>query len=261
MALEVTILGCGSSAGTPVIGCDCDVCTSKNPKNKRTRASILIEQDGTKLLVDTSPDLREQALREQLTDINAIFVTHFHADHVMGIDDIRSFNYRRNSSLPIYSDAKTLENMKKSFSYVFDERIQTDVWYKPQATPHVASCEHYDYFTVNNSLEVQTFLQYHGIMPCAGVRVGGFAYSTDVNHLPEKSLEMLADLDVWVVDCLRYQSAPTHAHLEMTLGWIEQVKPKRAILTHMSHAFDYDQLSSETPEHVKVAFDGMRITI
>lgn len=261
MTIEVTVLGCGSSAGVPVIGCECSVCSSPNPKNNRTRASILIKQGDTSLLIDTSPDLRHQALREKMQSVDGILITHFHADHVMGIDDIRSFNFQKNQAIPLYSDADTLANMHNSFGYVFRDKPEHLPWFKPQATPITIHPLAKDEFILNEELHVRTFLQNHGKVPSIGIRVGDFAYSTDVNSFPEESLDMLVGLDVWLVDCLRYEAAPTHAHLEMTLEWIERFKPKRAILTHMSHAFDYDLLNRDLPHNVEMAFDGMKITL
>ncbi len=259
MPIEVTILGCGSSAGVPVIGCDCSTCTSNDPKNDRTRASILIKQGNTRLLVDTSPDLRRQALREKIPAIDAIFLTHFHADHVMGIDDIRSFNYINNSTLLLYSDADTFDKFAAAFPYILREKPDHVPWVKPEVKP--IEVKQYDEFTVNGELHVSTMLQYHGKSTSMGIRVGDFAYSTDVNNLPEQSLQLLEKLDVWVVDCLRVDPAPTHAHLALTLEWIGKLKPKRAILTHMSHHFDYEKLKGDLPSHITPAYDGLYITL
>lgn len=260
MSLAVTVLGCGSSAGVPVVGCLCEICTSSNPKNNRTRASILIEQGDSSILVDTSPDLRAQCLREGVKEVDGIFITHFHADHVMGIDDIRSFNYHKNAAIPLYCDPSTMANMQHSFGYIFREKAPNLPWYKPVVSGHEVDINAQEVLRVGD-VHMQSFVQYHGKMPTAGIRVGDFAYSTDVNSFPEESFHLLEGLDVWLVDCLRYEPAPTHAHLELTLNWIEQFKPKRAILTHMSHQLGYEELMRQLPDHIEVAYDGMKIHI
>lgn len=257
MELTVTILGCGASGGVPLIGCQCAVCTSDNPKNTRTRSSILLESNGSRVLVDTGADLRQQALREGIRTVDGILYTHDHADHTHGLDDARSFNFHRKGSVPIYGTAETLEGITRRFAYAFGAPAKPgEVWFKPSLEPQVIS--EYDDFTVGN-INILSFLQYHGSGKSLGYRIGNFAYSTDVHNFPENSLQLLEKLDVWVVDCLRYSEAPTHAHLEKTLGWIAQLKPKLSILTHMAHELDYDALLSELPQGVVPAYDGMRI--
>jgi phosphoribosyl 1,2-cyclic phosphate phosphodiesterase len=254
--MQVTILGCGGSGGVPMIGCRCTVCTSDNPKNKRTRSSILIEVDGKRLLVDTSPDLRAQALGQGLSQVNGILYTHAHADHIHGIDDARYFNYNMKKSIQVCGTEEIINYLNRSFNYAF--QMPAGSWVRPVIEARVI--EEYSRFAVAG-VPVQSFLQYHGKGKTTGYRIGNFAYSTDVNNLNEQSLQLLESLDVWVVDCLQYEPAPTHAHLAMTLEWIEKLKPRRAVLTHMGHAFDYDTLSRALPPNVTPAYDGMKLAI
>lgn len=258
MATAVTILGCGSSGGVPLIGCACAVCTSADPRNQRTRASILVEQGGTQLLIDTSPDLRQQALRQQLKSVDAVLYTHAHADHLHGLDDARSFNYHRGSALPIYGTAETLSEVKIRFDYAFGQGVVNGVWFKPSLEPQEIG--EYDKFTVGN-IDILSFLQYHGSGKSLGYRIGNIAYSTDVHKFPDESLQLLEKLDLWVVDCLRITPAPSHAHLALTLEWIDRFKPKMAVLTHMAHELDYAQLKAQLPAHIIPAYDGLTITV
>lgn len=257
MTLTVTILGCGASGGVPLIGCACPVCTSSDPKDTRTRSSILVEQGGTTLLIDSSPDLRAQALREGIRTVDAILYTHDHADHTHGIDDARSFNFHRKGSLPIYGTAETMASITQRFGYAFGAPAGPDgVWFKPSLG--VKEINDYDEFTVG-SIDILSFLQHHGKGNSTGYRIGNFAYSPDVHNFPEESLQVLEKLDVWLVDCLRYREAPTHAHLEKTLAWIDRLKPRLSILTHMAHEMRYETLKADLPANVIAAYDGMRI--
>lgn len=259
--MRVTVLGCGSSGGVPLVGCPCTVCQSSNPKNIRTRVSILVEVEGKKLLIDTSPDLRVQCLRHDLRTVDAILYTHAHADHCHGIDDVRSLNYHRNDTIPMYGDPATLAEIKQRFPYVFKPHAPGYGWYKPGLIPHeICADGAIEVFSVDG-IEILAFPQWHGDSLTLGFRIGDFAYSTDVNRLPEMSLEVLKGLNVWLVDCLRYEPSPTHAHLEMTLGWIQHVRPERAILTHLAHEMDYDTLAAQLPKGVEPAYDGMDIRI
>lgn len=256
--MTVTVLGSGPSGGVPLIGCSCAVCTSNDSKNRRLRPSILVEQGGTRLLVDTSPDLRQQALRANIKGVDAILYTHAHADHCHGIDDARSFNFHSNKPVEVYGTQETLDEIRHRFGYAFGALGAPKAVYKPALRANVIG--EYDRFTIG-AISVESFLQLHGKGKSCGYRIGNFAYSTDVNNLPEQSLQLLEKLDVWLVDCLQYEAAPTHAHLAMTLEWIEKLKPRQAILTHMTHAIDYAELAGRLPAHVTPAYDGMRFNI
>ncbi len=259
--MKLTILGCGGSAGVPLIGCDCAVCTSDNPKNKRQRASVLWEmEDGARILVDASPDLRNQALQNNITTVDAIILTHAHADHCHGLDDVRPFNHHKNGAIDLYADQATMEEVQERFGYVFREHNHAHGWYKPCLIPHIIDGSLAAPVTISGHA-VRCFNQTHGRTNTLGIRIGDMAYSTDMNALSEEAFAVLEGVDTWVVDCLRYTPAPTHAHLELTLEWIARVKPRRAILTHMAHELDYDTLSAEVPDGVEVAYDGMVVAL
>ena len=257
--LKITILGCGASGGVPLIGCKCEVCTSTNPKNKRSRVSILIQSKNTTILVDTSPDLREQALKNNIIKIDAIIYTHDHADHINGIDDLRAFNYAQNAPIDAYTDAQTLARLKERFSYVFLPPAPLALgWYRPCVNPIEIKMD--TPFTIGD-IEVLPFEQMHGKGKTTGLRIGKFAYSTDTNGLSEHALETLTGIDTWVVDCLRKEVAPSHAHLEMTIGWINKIKPRQSYLTHMHHGFEYESFATELPTNVAPAYDGLQFTV
>lgn len=240
-----------------MIGCQCATCTSNDTKNKRRRASVLYEENGTRILVDASPDLRMQALDASISSIDAVIFTHAHADHMHGVDDVKGFNYHRQSAIPCYGDAAAIHALHERFDYAIAKTGATRFGHKPSLEPNIID----DYQDINvGGVCIKTFPQLHGKIPTIGLRFGNIAYSSDVNNFTERSLQALESLDVWVVDCLQREPAPTHAHLDMTLGWIARVKPKKAILTHMSHVLEYDQLERELPPNVIPAFDGMQIS-
>lgn len=256
--LKVTILGCGASVGVPVIGCGCATCTSSNSKNKRQRVSILVEyNDGTRILVDTSPDLRQQALAAGIGTIDGVIYTHAHADHAHGIDDVRMFNTNCGCEIDAYGTEETLAELKHRFPYAW--RKQEAVYYSCAAlTGHVLRAGE---AVRLKEKSVQTFEQTHGKGTTLGLRFGDIVYSTDVNAFPPESEKDLRDMKVWIVDCLRDGEAGSHANLEMALGWIEKYKPQLAILTHMNHELEYKALKERLPENVVPAFDGMSIQI
>jgi phosphoribosyl 1,2-cyclic phosphate phosphodiesterase len=252
--LKITILGCGASAGVPLIGCDCAVCTSDNPRNIRTRVSLLVESARTRILIDTSPDLRQQCLRHDIHTVDAILYTHAHADHAHGIDDLRSLNYHKQGPIPAYGDAATLQELQERFAYCFAPPIPAYGWFRPCVEPHIITPG--EAFEVGD-ITIHPFLQEHGRVDSLGFRFGDIVYSTDVVRFPAASLPFLENMALWIVDCLREEEAPTHAHLPLSLEWIERFRPERAILTHMSHSFDYESLQATTPQNVEPAFDGM----
>ncbi len=253
--MRVTLLGSGSSQGVPEVGCGCAVCRSDHPRNKRTRASLLVETQGKNLLVDTAPDLRQQALREGFTKVDAVLYTHDHADHTAGLDDLRAFNVQADAAIPIYGNKVTLDILEQRYAYAFLPRPER-AWYRPCVVPHVLPDEPVFGFTAAG-VAVTAFEQVHGRIKTFGYRIDNFAYSTDVDVLPEAAFEALAGVDTWIVDCLRYSESYTHSNLERTLGWIARVRPRMAILTHMAHDFDYVRLSSELPAGVVAGYDGI----
>lgn len=248
--MHITILGCGTSGGVPRIGNFWGACDPAEPRNRRRRSSILIQSTTTTLIIDTTPDMREQCLDADIRHLDAALYTHDHADHVNGIDDLRGFTLLQNQRIPIYGGMDTLHNLQKRFGYIFSSAKN----YPPIATPNVIDGP----FTVGD-IEVLPFRQTHGSLETLGFRIGAFAYSTDLNSLPEESFKLLEDLDVWIVDALRPEPHPTHSHLAQTLEWIKRLKPKRAVLTHMTWDMDYQTLCRDLPSGVEPAHDGLVI--
>ncbi len=254
---RVTILGCGGSHGVPLIGGNWGVCDPKDPRNRRRRPSIYIKTEDRHIVVDTSPDFREQCLDAGIAQVDAVLFTHGHADHVLGIDDLRSIQRSQKRLVDVYAEEPVLEEITTRFKYVFQCVASPDDLYRPLAVPHVISGP----FRLGGC-EIVPFTQDHGICPSTGFRFGKFAYSTDVVRMPEAAFAALAGVEVWVVDCLRVEPEhPTHAHLARTLEWIARVRPKRAILTHMNHQSDYAQMAAILPPGVEPAYDGMTIDI
>jgi len=258
--MRVTILGCGHSLGVPVIGCQCAVCRSDNPKNKRLRVSVLIEINGMNIIIDTSPDFRQQMLRTNIKKIDAVLYTHDHADHMHGLDDLRQFNALQNDVIPVYGNEVIMASIQKRFSYAFLPKPTENAMFRPSLTPNILPNTDEYSFNIGH-IEVIAFNQQHGKSSTTGYRIGDFAYSTDINILPEAALTTLSGVKCWIVDCLRYTPSYSHSHLELTLEWINKIKPERAILTHMAHEFDYDKLSGELPAGVFAGFDGMVLEV
>ena len=255
--MRVTMLGSGGSAGVPHIGCSCPVCISTNPKNKRLRVSVLIEDEDFSLLVDTGPDLRQQALTHDIRRVDAVFYTHAHADHSHGIDDLRGFNFLKDGPLGAYADAFTMSELQNRFDYAFKPPIPEYGWFRACLTPRIIEPGPVQI----GPWKTTVFQQRHGRIFSLGLRIGNFAYSTDVNHLSEENFADLQGIDTWIVDCLRHEPAPTHAHLELALEWIARVKPRRAILTHMSHELEYEALRRTLPPGVEPGYDGLIVNL
>lgn len=260
MNFKVTILGCGASAGVPIIGNIWGNCDPNNPKNRRTRSSIFIEYDDTKLLVDTSPDMRQQLLDNNISNFDAIFYTHEHADHTHGIDDLRLIYYLNDQkSIPVYTDARCMNELQQRFPYLFGigQNAATPKDFNAFLEPHLIDLSP---LTIGD-IVLKPFLQDHGTITTLGFRIDDFAYSTDAINLDEAAFQALEGIDVWVVDCLRMTPSNVHAHLDKTLEWIERVKPKQAYFTQMSKDLDYDTLCKQLPDHIRPAYDGLVITI
>ncbi len=250
--MKLTILGCGTSGGVPKMPEYWGACDPNNPKNRRRRASVLIEDGDTSIIIDTTPDLREQMLAARVKNLDAVFYTHDHADHTHGIDDLRGFYQAARTRVPVYGDEATISVLRDRFSYIF----RSQAGYPAICTSHTLKSA-----KQIGSIKMVPFEQGHGAGLSLGYRFGNMAYSTDLDRLPESAFDALKGVKVWVVDALRYEKHPTHSHLEQTLAWIERVKPDRAILTHMTWDMDYDTLCKELPPNVEPAYDGMTITL
>ncbi len=255
--MRVTVLGCGSSQGVPLIGGRWGDCDPADPRNRRRRPSVFVEWDGVNILVDAAPDLREQALDAGIERIDAVLFTHAHADHVHGIDDLRGIARRMGKDIEVYAERAVLDEIVKRFSYLFHAAGGPERNYPPFLAPRIIDGP----FEVSGR-PVLPFAQDHGICPSTGFRFGAFAYSTDVVRMPEDSLDLVGGVDTWVVDCLRLSHPhPTHAHWPVTRAWLDRVTPRRAVLTHMNHQADYVTMDAATPAQVKPAYDGMRIKV
>ncbi len=265
--LRFTILGCGSSPGTPRIGGDWGNCDPDNPKNRRRRSSLLVQriagQGVTTVVVDTGPDFREQMLDANVDFAEGVFYTHGHADHIHGIDDLRGFAINRQQRVDIYADEPTSRRLHQGFGYCFETPPGGS--YPAILREHrlVAGKE-----TVidgeGGAIRVLPFEQIHGDIVSLGFRFGNAAYSSDISGLSNKSIMLLKDLEVWVVDALQYRGHPSHFSLEQSLDWIKKLAPERAILTHMHtplEPLDYETVMAETPDHVEPGFDGLQFEV
>ncbi|WP_146346731.1 MBL fold metallo-hydrolase [Phaeobacter marinintestinus] len=260
--LRFTILGCGSSGGVPRLGGHWGDCDPTNPKNARRRCSMLVERDGpdgtTTVLIDTSPDLRSQLLDTETGRLDGVVYTHSHADHVHGIDDLRMIVFNMRARVPVWADGDTQDALLNRFGYAFVQ---------PEGSPYPAILE---LKTISGAFEIdgpggpipfRPFRVNHGSIDSLGFRMGGLAYLPDVADMYDDAWDALQDLECWIVDALRRTPHPTHAHLEKTLGWIDRVNPKRAVLTNMHIDLDYETVCNETDAHITAAYDGMTLTV
>ena len=264
MTLTFTILGCGSSAGVPRPGLGWGKCNPDNPKNRRRRTSLLVEQRGgngvTRVLVDTSPDLREQLLDAEVDWLDGVLYTHPHADHIHGIDDLRSLFIHKRRRIDVYLDEPTSQVLRPRFDYCFVSPPGSD--YPPMVTERRMSAGQALTITGEGGpIAVLPFLQHHGDIPSLGFRFGGLAYSCDLSGLPAESVAALDGLEVWIVDALYDRPHPSHFNVAQALEWIGRLKPQRAVLTNLHAELDYDQLRARIPAHVQPAYDGMTIAL
>ena len=237
-----------------MIGCACAVCRSPDPRNRRRRVAALVDSADTRLLFDTPPDLHGQLVDAGVARLDAVLYTHGHADHVHGIDDLRSINVHMGGSLDVYGTATTLAAIRERFAYAFEATGPGAGWARPSLNPVAI-----DGPFAAAGVAVTPFPQAHGRGVTTGYRIGAMAYSTDVKALPEEAFAALAGVKLWIVDCLGYNAHPTHAHLDLTLEWIARVRPRLAVLTHMSHQFDYATLRAALPDGVVPGHDGLTI--
>jgi len=254
-SVKITVLGSGTSVGVPTIGCHCAVCTSTDPRDSRLRPSVLVSYDGRNILIDTTPDFRTQALRARIDRLDAVVFTHAHADHLMGLDDIRPFNFRQKGNIPIYAAAETMDAIRRCFPYIFDgaERI-TNV---PQLDPRLINGAGFDLF----GLQFVPIPILHGSQTIYGFRFGAAAYLTDHSDIPESSLEKLRGLDVIFLDALRYKPHPTHSTVERSIATVERVGARRAFFTHICHDLAHQRAESLLPPHIRLAYDGLEVLI
>jgi phosphoribosyl 1,2-cyclic phosphate phosphodiesterase len=252
--LQITFLGTGTSHGVPMIGCECSTCRSSDPRDRRTRPSVFIEaDDGSGILVDAGPDLRFQALTHGITRVDAIVFTHGHADHILGLDDVRRYNHLMRRPMPCYADARTVDDIRRTFGYVFDP-----------ATPKGGGVPQLEMFTVAGPFclgrqEVIPVPVMHGDRMILGVRLGGFAYLTDCSAIPAPSWPLLDDLDVLVLDALRERPHPTHFSLSEAVDAARRVGAERTYLTHMCHDLPHASTCAMLPANIELAYDGLRV--
>lgn len=252
---RITVLGSGTSVGVPMIGCSCKVCTSTDPRDQRSRPSVAIHYEGRVVLIDAGPDFRMQAIRAKLPRIDAILLTHAHADHVLGLDDVRPFNFRQRESIPIFGTAEVLQAVERIFAYAFEDKPTQST--KPKFHLHEIDREPF----VVHGLEFQPLPLAHGRGRSTGYRFRSAAYLTDHSEIPEESLAKLQDLDVLFLDGLRYKPHPTHTHVALSLKHVERLKPQRAYLTHICHDLGHARAESLLPPNVRLAYDGLEITL
>jgi phosphoribosyl 1,2-cyclic phosphate phosphodiesterase len=264
MTLTLTILGCGSSAGVPRPALGWGACDPNNPKNRRRRCSLLAElkseQGITRVLIDTAPDLREQLIDAEVDHIDAVFLTHEHADQTHGIDDLRSVVLHQRSRIPVYLNQSTANEILPRFSYCFVAPEGSD--YPPILTHHaIEAGESRTIEGKGGPLALTAFLLQHGNIPALGYRIGDAAYTPDVSDIPRQSWPALQNLELWIIDGLRYTGHPSHFSINDALSWIDRFKPRRAVITNMHSDLDYEVLRQSLPKDVIPAYDGMRLTL
>ena len=250
--MRITFLGTGTSVGIPAVGCDCETCLSDDPRDKRLRTSVLIEHEGRNIIIDTSTDFRQQALRAGLKQIAAILFTHSHADHCFGLDDTRPIMFRH-GAIPVFATETTWQGLRRIYSYVFEPAPYSGV---PRIIPHRIEG---DFNLLGLSVEPLTVI--HGRLPVTAYRLDRFAYATDCNVIPDETCARLSDLDLLVIDALRFKKHPTHMTVDDALGYIERLRPRRALLTHISHDIKHAETSGHLPENVGIAYDGLTLEV
>lgn len=264
MSLTITILGCGSSAGVPRVAQGWGACDPNNPKNRRRRCAILVEKPGahlpTRFLIDAGPDLREQLVQAGVERIDALLLTHAHADHIHGLDDVRPLTMAMHSLIDLYLDPPTWEAVRLRFDYLFKTPPGSN--YPPLLVPHVVNYgARFSHNGPGGPIEAQSFRMNHGDIDASGLRFDNFLYTPDVKYFPQGCEKYLENLDLWIVDALRYKRHPSHLAVDETLELIEKFKPKRAILTNLHTDLDYEALKKILPPHVEPAYDMMRVSL
>jgi phosphoribosyl 1,2-cyclic phosphate phosphodiesterase len=252
---SILVLGSGTSVGVPMIGCHCKVCMSTDPRDKRLRPSVLLRLGHLRILIDTSPDFRCQALRYKIDRLDAVLFTHGHADHILGLDDVRPFNFMQKTEIPIFASALTMETIRHTFEYIFEPKPSESS--RPRLTTHVFGDEPIDVAGV----EFQPIRAAHGAGIVYGFRFGDCAYLTDHSAIPVASMTKLEGLDVLFLDALRHNPHPTHSTVEESLRTVDTLAPRRAFFTHISHDLLHESLERRLPANVRLAYDGLEIAI
>jgi phosphoribosyl 1,2-cyclic phosphate phosphodiesterase len=252
MTARLTVLGSGTSMGVPTIGCDCRVCTSADPRDRRTRPSVMLQYGGNVVLIDTTPDFREQAIRERITRLDAVLYTHSHADHILGLDDIRPLSFRREGGIPLFAHAHTIPTLTRMFQYIFENN------YKFGGIAKVALNEITGPFELFG-VRVQPVPIIHGEQEIHGYRIGSMAYLTDHSGIPDASMDMLRGLDVLFLDALRHRPHPTHSTVENSVRLAEELKARQTFLTHICHDLPHEETNAALPPNVKLAYDGLSL--
>jgi len=255
---RMTLMGTSTSVGIPVVGCDCDVCTSTDPRNHRMRTSVLVNAPAGNFVIDTPPELRLQLVREKVSLVHAALFTHGHADHIYGLDDLRIFGYRLKQDIPLYCEPMVEGHLRKAFYYCFEPpKYNSHHFAVPKLTFQNIGLEPFEIL----GLRIVPIRLLHGKMPVLGFRINDVAFCTDVSEIPEESWKKLQGLETLVIDALRDEPHPTHLSVSQSLEVIEHLKPKRAYLTHISHSLEYSELNNRLPHHVEPAYDGLQISI
>src|ERR1700723_3028490 len=250
--LRLTVLGSGTSMGVPTLGCHCAVCESTDPRDKRTRPSVLLAWGGRNVVIDTTPDFRFQAMRAGMDRLDAVIYTHGHADHVMGLDDIRPFNMKQRAEVPIYAAADTLALLRRQFAYIFADA-------QPGSTLPLIELHTIDGLFSLFGAQIVPIPAMHGTQPVLGFRVGKMAYLTDFSSVAASSKALLRGLEHFILDALRYTFHPTHSTVEQSLALVAELKPKRAWFTHICHDLGHEAANAKLPANVRLAYDGLQL--
>ncbi|MGI4865263.1 MAG: MBL fold metallo-hydrolase [Janthinobacterium lividum] len=255
--MTITFLGTGTSQGVPMIGCDCPVCRSLDPRDQRLRVSVHLAVEGRSLVVDTGPDFRQQMLRARISRLDAVLFTHEHKDHVAGLDDIRAFNFRQRQDMPVFAEPRVIGQLQQEFAYIFAEQKYPGV---PQVSLHPieSDAEPFDVL----GLSVQPLRALHYRLPVLGFRVGGFAYLTDANFIGPETMGLLRGADTIVLNALRREPHISHFSLGQAVELLEELRPRRAYLTHISHQLGrHREVEAELPPWIRLAYDGLKIEV